>query len=109
RRLGLLDRLKGNDIGEKYPSVFVAQTRGIALSQSGRWSRVPIKTDQSTTFFVLHDFLREIGFVEWAIAQGDRFLFPELMRLAGRRGVACAGCVTASWTSNSTVSCDVAE
>ena len=66
RRLGLLVHLTGNDLREKYPGVWVAQTTGIVLSPEGLWKRVPIKTDQSTTFFVLHDLLREIGFIDWA-------------------------------------------
>src|SRR5690606_22967264 len=81
RRLGLLTHLKGNDIREKYPGVWVAQTSGIVLTEEGIWKRVPIKTDQSTTFFVLHDLLREIGFTEWAQARGDAFLFPTLTDL----------------------------
>lgn len=81
RRLGLLTHLKGNDIREKYPGVWVAQTSGIVLTEEGIWKRVPIKTDQSTTFFVLHDLLREIGFIEWAQARGDAFLFPTLTSL----------------------------
>ncbi|MGQ2909328.1 MAG: DUF6538 domain-containing protein [Aliihoeflea sp.] len=81
RRLGLLVHLKGCDFREKYPGVWVAQTSGIVLSESGVWKRVPIKTDASTTFFVLHDLLREIGFVDWAMRQGDQFLFRELTRL----------------------------
>jgi integrase len=82
RRLGLLVHLTGNDVREKYTGVWVAQTSGIQLDQEGRWRRVPIKTDASTTFFVLHDFLREIGFVEWAQGQGGNFLFPQLTGLA---------------------------
>lgn len=81
RRLGLLVHLTGADIREKYEGVWVAQTNGI-IKVNKTWQRVPIKTQASTTFFVLHDFLREIGFVEWATSQGDGFLFPELMRLA---------------------------
>lgn len=81
RRLGLLTHLTGNDIREKYPGVWVAQTSGIVLTEEGVWKRVPIKTDQSTTFFVLHDLLREIGFTEWAQARGDAFLFPTLTNL----------------------------
>ena len=81
RRIGLLIHLKGNDIREKFRGVWVAQTSGITLID-GHWTRVPYKTDASTTFFVLHEFLKEIGFVDWAMAQGDAFLFPELMRLA---------------------------
>lgn len=81
RRLGLLVHLKGDDLREKYPGVWVAQTSGIMLGEDGIWRRVPIKTDASTTFFVLHDFLRQIGFIDWATRQGDAFLFPELIRL----------------------------
>ncbi len=81
RRLGLLVHLTGNDIRLKYPGVWVAQTTGIALTEQGVWKRIPIKTDQSTTFFVLHDLLREVGFIEWAQAQGDAFLFPTLTSL----------------------------
>ena len=82
RRLGLLVHLQGNDFREKYPGVWVAQTAGITLMGDGTWRRIPIKTDASTTFFVLHDFLREIGFTEWAAGLGDGFVFPELIRLA---------------------------
>jgi len=80
RRLGLLVHLMGSDIREKYRGVWVAQTNGI-VKVGKVWRRVPIKTDASTTFFVLHDLLREIGFIDWAAACGDQFLFPELMRL----------------------------
>ncbi|APH70203.1 hypothetical protein [Aquibium oceanicum] len=59
RRLGLLVHFTGNDLREKYPGVWVAQTEGIVLLD-GVWTRVPYKTQASTTFFVLH----EIGFVE---------------------------------------------
>jgi hypothetical protein len=76
RRLGLLvHHLQGSDLREKYPGVFVAQTSGIVLTADGVWRRVPIKTDQSTTFFVLHDFLREIGFVNWARGKGQTAFF----------------------------------
>lgn len=81
RRLGLLVHLKGNDVREKYPGVWVAQTSGITLGKDGVWRRVPIKTNATTTFFILHDFLREIGFIDWAVRQGDNFLFRELIRL----------------------------
>lgn len=81
RRLGLLVHLTGNDIRQKYPGVWVAQTTGIVQVSGETWKRVPIKTDQSTTFFVLHDLLREIGFVEWAQSQREAFLFPTLTSL----------------------------
>jgi integrase len=81
RRLGLLVHLMGSDFREKYRGVWVAQTVGI-IKVGKSWKRIPIKTDASMTFFVMHDLFREIGFVEWAAARGDQFLFPELMRLA---------------------------
>lgn len=81
RRLGLLVHLKGSDIREKYEDVWVAQTNGI-IQLNGKWQRNPIKTDASTSFFVLHHFLKEIGFVDWAVKQGNEFLFSELMRLS---------------------------
>ncbi|MGO8499009.1 hypothetical protein ACC785_33955, partial [Rhizobium ruizarguesonis] len=81
RRIGLLIHLKGSDIREKYKGVWVAQTAGI-VNVGGVWKRIPYKTDASITFFVLHQFLVEIGFVEWAASLGDRFIFQELVRLA---------------------------
>lgn len=81
RRLGLLVHLTGNDIREKFEGVWVAQTAGI-VQHNNVWKRVPIKNNASMTFFVLHDFLVEIGFVHWAKSQGDRFLFRELTRLS---------------------------
>jgi hypothetical protein len=64
RRQGLLVFMRGCDIREKY-GVMVAQVPSIMRVQ-GRWQGVPVKTHASTGFFVLHDFLTEIGFVDWA-------------------------------------------
>lgn len=80
RRLGLLVHLKGDDFREKFKDVWVAQTSGI-VQMDGKWRRLPIKTNASTSFFVLHNFLSEIGFVQWALEQGDQFLFPNLIKL----------------------------
>lgn len=80
RRLGLLIHLQGADIREKFPGIFVAETAGI-VSHAGKWTRVPYKTDASASYFVLHPILKEIGFIDWARAQEDGFLFPEIMRL----------------------------
>ena len=52
------------------------------MTAEGVWRRVPIKADQSTTFYILHDFLHEIGFVDWARAKSETSLLPELTRLA---------------------------
>lgn len=81
RRIGLLTFLKGSDIREKYENVWVAQTDEI-VEINDVWQRVPVKTEESLKFFVLHDFFREIGFIEWAKRQGNNFLFPDLTRLA---------------------------
>jgi Acetyltransferase (GNAT) domain len=67
RRLGLLCFLRGQDIRRKF-NVWIAQTAGIVFDH-GVWRRVPIKTADSATFFVLHEKLSEIGFVDWARAQ----------------------------------------
>jgi hypothetical protein len=75
RRLGLLIFLRGSDIRRKH-GVYVAQTGGI-ICVDGVWRRVPIKTDASAGFFVLHNFLEEIGYIKWAMDQGDGWLFPE--------------------------------
>ena len=77
RRLGLLAFLQGRDIRRKH-GVWVAQTSGIVLDpDSKQWRRVPIKTEESMTFFVLHNFLAEIGFVDWARRQ-DGWIFAAL-------------------------------
>lgn len=81
RRLGLLIHLQGSDFRDKYDGVWVAQTGGIVFID-GVWRRVPYKTNASTSFFVLHNFLVEIGFPQWAKAQGSKFIFKELIRLA---------------------------
>lgn len=75
RRLGLLIFLRGSDIRLKH-GVYVAQTGGIVFVD-GAWRRVPIKTDASINFFVLNSFLVDIGYIEWAIAQGENWLFRE--------------------------------
>lgn len=75
RRLGLLVHLRGSDIRMKH-GVYVAQTNGIVFDGT-TWKRIPIKTAQSNRFFVLHNFLKEIGFIEWAMQQ-DGWLFEAL-------------------------------
>ena len=79
RRIGLLCHLQGQDIRQK-DGVWIARTAGI-VKASGGWKRVPYKTEPSTQFFVLHRFLAEIGFTEWASRQ-DGFVFAELQKLA---------------------------
>ncbi|WKL22625.1 hypothetical protein QYR00_19240 [Agrobacterium tumefaciens] len=81
RRLGLLVHLQGIDFREKFEGVWVAQTGGIVYGD-GVWRRVPYMTNASVSFFVLHNFLVEIGFPQWAKEQGGEFIFKELNRLA---------------------------
>jgi len=78
RRLGLLTFLQGPDIRKK-DEVWVAQTKGIVevkdeTTGKSEWRRVPIKTGESMPYFVLHNFLVEIGFVDWA-RQQPGFIF----------------------------------
>lgn len=80
RRLGLLLHMRGWDIEEKFSGVWVVNTGSVRCVE-GVWTREPHKTDASLTFFVLHKFFSDIGFVEWAVAQGDAPLFPNLVRL----------------------------
>ncbi|MBK3745473.1 hypothetical protein G3A39_40650 [Paraburkholderia aspalathi] len=81
RRLGLLVHLKGSDFRQKFKDIWIAQTNGI-IQLNGKWQRNPIKTEASTSFYVLHSIFEEIGFIDWAVSKGDTFLFSELMRLA---------------------------
>lgn len=67
RRLGLLIFLQGTDIRQK-DGVWIAQTSGIYFSEN-KWQRVPIKTPESMTFFVINNFFVEIGLVDWMSRQ----------------------------------------
>ena len=80
RRLGLLTYLQGSDIRRK-DGVWIAQTNGIVEivdeeTNQKRWQRVPIKTGESLTYYVLHNFLDEIGFIAWMREQNG-FVFKE--------------------------------
>jgi hypothetical protein len=80
RRLGLLAYLQGADIRKK-DGVWIAQTNGIVEvvdEQTGQktWQRVPIKTEESMTFYVLHNFLDRIGSISW-MRQQNGFVFKE--------------------------------
>jgi len=56
--------------------VDIIRVNGIAFDKTdGIYQRVPYKTDESLRFFVLHSAFRKWGFVDWAIEQGDDFLF----------------------------------
>ena len=80
RRLGLLTYLQGSDIRKK-DGVWIAQTNGIVEVENKEtkkktWERVPIKTEESMTFYVLHNFLDRIGFISWMCEQNG-FVFKE--------------------------------
>jgi hypothetical protein len=79
RRLGLLTYLHSEDIRQKH-GVWIAQTNGIVEiyneeTKKKEWRRVPIKTSESMSFYVLHNILEdEIGFISWMRAR-DGFIF----------------------------------
>jgi hypothetical protein len=55
------------------------QVNGIVFDDVRKvYKVVPYKTGDSLRFFVLHDMFRRCGFVEWARAQGEGFLFRML-------------------------------
>lgn len=74
RRIGLLVFLRGSDIRIK-DGVAMARLNGVTQVK-GCWQRTPHKTDDSTHEFVIHNFFVEIGWVDWAMAQEDNWLFP---------------------------------
>jgi len=75
RRLGLLTFLRREDI-LRYHDCWVVPPRD-SVWDGTRWVAVPFKTDESLTYFVLHDVLGEIGFVDWA-RRGQGFMFESL-------------------------------
>lgn len=75
RRIGILPWIRGSDFGTKH-GVDIVRVNGIVFDKkSGVYRRVPYKTDESLRFFVLHGTFRRWGFVDWAVAQGDNFVF----------------------------------
>ncbi|MBR0990744.1 hypothetical protein JQ580_08465 [Bradyrhizobium japonicum] len=75
RRIGILPWIRGSDFGTKH-GVDIIRVNGIVFDKTdGIYRRVPYKTDESLRFFVLHSAFRKWGFVDWAIEQGDNFLF----------------------------------
>lgn len=92
RRIGLLAYLRGSDFIDRH-GVTTVQVSGILFdSAKGVWRRVPFKTEESLRFFVLHDLFRQIGFADWAKAQGDEFLFRALHRTQNPDAVASQRC-----------------
>ncbi|WP_297841136.1 hypothetical protein [uncultured Roseibium sp.] len=81
RRIGLLTYTSADDIIEKFPGVWVIQPKmEIIEEETGTSEETPSKTEESEDYFILHRFLEDIGFIQWAVQQ-EGFIFKELMRL----------------------------
>jgi integrase len=75
RRIGILPFIRGSDFDRKH-GVDIVRVNGIVYDkEKGMYKRIGFKTEASLRFFVLHDFFRRIGFVDWAAGQGDDFIF----------------------------------
>ena len=78
RRIGILPYIRGCDIDVKH-GVDIIRVNGIVYDDSRKtYKVVPYKTGDSLRFFVLHDMFRRCGFVDWARAQGEGFVFRML-------------------------------
>jgi hypothetical protein len=78
RRIGILPYIRGCDIVEKH-GVDIIRVNGIVFDDVRKvYKVVPYKTGDSLRFFVLHDRFRQCGFVDWARAQGEGFVFRML-------------------------------
>ena len=75
RRMGPLTFLRDTDIYE-HDGLFLAQI-GSIMKIGSIWTSVPVKTEESVGFFVLHSFFTDIGWTEWAIGRGADWLFPQ--------------------------------
>lgn len=75
RRLGLMVFLHGGDIRQEHGCWIVTPRSHVEVN--GQLMPVPIKTSESLGAYVLHDFLAEIGFVDWVRAR-PRFVFEAL-------------------------------
>jgi hypothetical protein len=59
--------------------VDIVRVNGIVFDKAKeQYVRNSYKTTKSLRFFVLHEIFRKIGFVDWAIDQGDDFIFRKL-------------------------------
>lgn len=82
RRIGIVPWIRGCDISQKH-GVDIVRVNGIVYDKARKQYRhVPYKTDASLRFFVLHRFFRDIGFTEWAMVQGEDFIFRQLQQCA---------------------------
>lgn len=79
RRIGILPFIRGSDFDRKH-GVDIVRVNGIVYDkEKGMYKRIGYKTEGSLRFFVLHDFFRRIGVVDWATEQGDNFIFRLLV------------------------------
>ena len=59
--------------------VDIIRVDGIVYDEARKiYKVVPYKTGNSLRFFVLHDMFRRCGFVDWARAQDEGFIFRML-------------------------------
>jgi hypothetical protein len=79
RRLGLLTFLHGRNFQQSH-GAWVVQPKS-PVERNGVWIKVPIKTNESLGPYVIHEFLSEIGFVDWARRRDD-FVFTALLDTA---------------------------
>ncbi len=77
RRIGLLSFLRGENI-RQYHRVWIAIPSNV-ITVDGSYQIVPYKTQENLSFFVLHNFLDEIGFIDWA-RRREGFIFPSCTR-----------------------------
>jgi len=78
RRIGLLAFVRGSDFERKH-GVVVCRVDGIGYDPEKKsWYRVPYKTTESLAYFAVHNIWSDCGFVDWALGQGERFLFRQL-------------------------------
>jgi integrase len=76
RRLGLLTFMHGRNFQQRH-GVWIVQPQN-RVERNGEWIRVPTKTDESLGAYVIHDFLSQIGFVDWA-RRRDEYVFASLL------------------------------
>jgi integrase len=76
RRIGLLAHMRRENI-KRYNGAWVCFPQSHEW-RDGAWCPIPFKTDESLSFFVLHDIFAECGFIDWAQRECGP-VFPALM------------------------------
>lgn len=94
RRLSALTGLKGSDIEVAYEAyeknenpVYAAKTN-TWLDKNGNTVEPSLKTEVSKAHFVLHNFLHEIGFIDWAESLGGQHIFQNFQAAADHESFA---------------------